>query len=106
MAVYSLTIRNRGIALLLGLVVLGAGAALLVVGIALLAAVAVAGGLLGLGILAYRKLRGVPTQPLGMGSETGLDPSLEVFPEPEVLPRDYPSGREAPNAKPPRLPGE
>ena len=58
MRVYTFTTRNRGSSLLLGLLVLGAGAALLVLGLALLAGVAIVGGLLGTGIVAYRMLRG------------------------------------------------
>ncbi len=84
----SITVRNRWLALLVGLLVLGAGAALLVVGLALLAAVALAGGALGMAILAYRKLRGIPAHSLRTPSHSGLDPSLEVFPEHEVLPTD------------------
>jgi hypothetical protein len=82
MPVYSLTVRNRAAALVLTLAVLGAGAALLVVGLALLAALAVAGGVLGAGILAYRTLRGRPATPAPLGrAGTALDPSLEVFPD-------------------------
>ena len=81
MPVYSVTIRNRAVAALVGLLVLGAGAALLVLGIALLAGLAVAGGLLGTGILVYRKLRGHSPLPVARERVGTLDPSLEVFPE-------------------------
>ena len=84
MSVYSLTIRNRALAAILAIVVLGAGAALLVVGIALFAALAVAGGVLGAGLIAYRALRGRRAAP-GMHRRTGLDPSLEIFPEQGAL---------------------
>jgi hypothetical protein len=52
MPVYTFSTRNRLVAVLATLVVLGAGAALLLVGLALLAGLAVAGGVLGAGILA------------------------------------------------------
>ena len=106
MAVYSLTFRNRGVALLLGLVLLGAAGALLVVGIAILAAIAVAGGVLGLAVIAYRKLRGVPIQPSEGRSSSGLDPSLEVFPDREMLSDDDAPERRAPNEARRRLPSE
>jgi general stress protein CsbA len=106
MPVYSLTFRNRWVALLLGLVLLGAAGALLVVGIAVLATAAVAGGVLGLAIMAYRKLRGVPAQPLEGPSTRGLDPSLEVFADEELRPEDDAPGRPAPNEEPRRLPRE
>ena len=103
MPVYSITFRNRWLALLLGLVVLGVGAALLVVGIALLAGVALVGGVLGLGVLAYRKLRGTRARPV-RPSDSGLDPSLEVFAHPDVLPADpVAGGATTPNVEPRRL---
>jgi hypothetical protein len=83
MQVYTFSTKNRVVAVLAGLVVLGAGAALLLVGLALLAGLAVAGGVLGTGVLAYRSLRGQRNAPLERGSTTsGLDPALEVFAEP------------------------
>ncbi|HEX6049761.1 MAG TPA: hypothetical protein VFZ21_10860 [Gemmatimonadaceae bacterium] len=103
MPVFSITFRNRWLALLVGIVVLGAGAALLVVGLALLAAVALAGGVLGLAIVGYRKLRGIPAHPLRTPSHSGLDPSLEVFPEHETLPPDE-TPRPTPNEDPRWLP--
>ena len=99
---YSLTIRNRALAFLIGLLVLGAGAALLVVGLALLAGVAITGGLLGTGILVYRKLRGQPTFPPERYPVEGLDPSLEVFPDRQPLAR--PSDSSTPNDDRPHLP--
>jgi hypothetical protein len=84
MKVYSLTVRNRFTATLLALAVLGAGAALLVVGFALLAGLAIAGGVLGSGVMIYHRLRGTrATLPGAIGSwrEMPLDPSLEVFPD-------------------------
>ena len=82
MKVYSLTARNRFTASLLALAVLGAGAALLVVGFALLAGLAVAGTVIGSGVVLYHRLRGTrPTLGRATWGEMPLDPSLEVFPE-------------------------
>ena len=94
MKVYSLTVRNRALAALIGLAVLAAGAALLVIGIALLVGLAMAAGALGLGIIAWRKLRGRPARgrpapglpPDAPRAADRLDPSLEIFPEPRALP--------------------
>ena len=82
MKIYSLSVRNRTSGLLLAAVVIGVGAALLFVGLALLATLAVAGVVVGSGIALYSRLR-------GRGSDTiagahrpvaALDPALEVFP--------------------------
>jgi hypothetical protein len=82
MQVYTFSTKNRVVATLATLVVLGAGAALLLLGLALLAGVAIAGGVLGAGVLAVRALRGERKAPLRAPSAaSGLDPSLEVFPE-------------------------
>lgn len=82
MQVYTFSTKNRVVAVLATLVVLGAGAALLLLGLALLAGLAVAGGVLGAGLLAYRAIRGERPAPLrGSASMSGLDPALEVFPE-------------------------
>ena len=82
MPVYTFSTKNRLVAVLATLVVLGAGAALVLVGLALLASLAVAGGVLGAGILAYRAVRGQRSMPLrGSAPASGLDPALEVFPE-------------------------
>jgi hypothetical protein len=82
MRVYTFGTRNRFVAVLAALVVLGAGAALLLLGLALLAGVAVAGGVLGAGVLAYRALTGKRDAPLAEPPRRTLDPALEVFPEP------------------------
>ena len=100
MKVYALTIRNRPAALALGLLVLGAGAALLLVGIAILAAIAIAGGVLGTGIMLYRAIRGGRRE-LGGPPRVGFDPSLEVFPAPTAIERPA-----RPNEETPRLPAE
>ena len=81
MTAYSLTIRNRVVALVVALLVLGLGAALVVLGFALLASLAVAGGVLATGVAIYRRLAGRGPQPLEGGRARQLDPSLEVFPD-------------------------
>lgn len=100
--------KNRAVALLATLVVLGAGAALLLVGLALLATFAVAGGVLGASVLAYRALRGPrPTDRYGsFGAArpaSGLDPSLEVFADQRAIDRRDAPGE--PNDDRRRLPG-
>jgi len=99
MQVYTFSTKNRFVAVLAALVVLGAGAALLLVGLALLAGLAVAGGVLGLGVMAYRAIRGARTGALrGAAAPRDLDPALEVFAEPRrVEPVD------APNDEPRRI---
>ena len=87
MQVYTFSTKNRLIGLLAALAILGAGAALLLLGLALLAGVAVVGGVLGTGIVAYRMLRGEKRAPLPHASTpTGLDPSLEVFADQRAIP--------------------
>lgn len=100
--------KHRVVALLATLVVLGAGAALLLVGLALLATFAVAGGVLGAGVLAYRALRGARSSERhgSIGrypSAHGLDPSLEVFADQPAI--DRPDPPSAPNDERHRLPG-
>jgi hypothetical protein len=91
MKVYSLTVRNRVGALLVAIVVLGAGAALVILGVALLAALAAAGVVMGSGYALYARLRGGERMSLGGASPASsaratLDPALEVFPaHPAVL---------------------
>jgi uncharacterized membrane protein YebE (DUF533 family) len=98
MQVYTFSTKNRLVALLAALVALGAGAALLLVGLALLAGVAVVGGVLGTGLLAYRALRGRKAPTLGASpAGSTLDPSLEVFPEPHRI------GEPEPNEDPRRI---
>ena len=93
MQVYTFNTRNRLVAVLAALLVLGAGAALLLVGLALLAGLAVAGGVLGAGVMAYRAIRGGRGGALrGASSSHDLDPSLEVFTDPRrVEPADVPN---------------
>ena len=89
--VYSLTVRNRAAAAVLGVGVVALGVVFLTLGFALLLGLIVAGGVVGAGVAAYRLLRGgkAARQPLtridldrlaGMHSAPGrgLDPSLEV----------------------------
>jgi len=81
--VYSLTIRNRAVAFVIVIAVLGLGAVFLTIGLAVLAGLAVAGGLIGTGFAIARRLRrggraarySVPSQ------RVGLDPALEVQPK-------------------------
>lgn len=92
MQVYTFSTKNRVVAALAALVVLGAGAALLLVGFALLAGVAIAGGVLAAGMLAVRALRGERKASLqGPSGRGGLDPSLEVFPEQSRLAHPEPN---------------
>ncbi len=92
MQVYTFSTKNRVVATLAALVVLGAGAALLLFGLALLAGAAIAGGVLGAGLLAVRALRGERSAPLrGSSTASVLDPSLEVFPEEQRLPHPGPN---------------
>ena len=82
MPVYTFSTRNRFVALLATLVVLGAGAALLMLGLALLAGVAIAGGAIGTAVLAYRVLTGKRVAPIAdTPVRRTLDPGLEVFPD-------------------------
>ena len=86
MQVYTFSTKNRVVATLAALAVLGAGAALLLFGLALLAGAAIVGGVLGAGLLAVRALRGEHRVPLrGSSAPSALDPSLEVFPEPQRI---------------------
>ena len=82
---YTLSIKNRAILVLFLIVAIGVGAVFLTVGLALLAGLAVAGGLLGAGYAMYHRLRGTrPGLPRHMGrpaaQRAGLDPALEVRP--------------------------
>jgi hypothetical protein len=96
MPVYTFSTRNRFIGVLAALVVLGAGAALLMLGLALLAGVALAAGVIGSGVLAYRFLTGKRGAALGgMPPRRTLDPGLEVFPDA--------TDKAEPNENPPRI---
>jgi len=86
MTTYTLTVKNRLAVIAFIALALGLGATLLVVGFALLAGLAVAGGVLGTGIAIYRRLTGRHRAVLPQTSRnTGLDPALEVFPVPRAV---------------------
>ena len=83
MRVYALSVRNRFVATLAILALIGLGAAVVTVGLTLLLGLAAAGTLVGTGMSIYRRLRGRPVDALPRAVE--LDPRLEVFPERRVL---------------------
>lgn len=102
MPVYTFSTKNRPATLLVTLLVLGAGVALLLLGIALLAGIAIVGGVLGSGLLVYRALRGQRGAPLPRhDAEAGLDPALEVFADPLAI--DAPAATDEPNEERRRL---
>ena len=104
MPVYTFTTRNRGLGLLAGLVIVGAGVALLMLGVALLAGLALVGGVAGLGIMGYRMLRGRPATPIDRApSASGLDPSLEVFADPPAIDSTDARAATGPNEDPHRI---
>ena len=85
--IHSLTIRNRAAGVVLAVAILGLGAVLLTVGLALLLGLVIAGGVLGAGVAIYRRLhggRGPWTVQLGgrragaSPPESGLDPAQEI----------------------------
>ena len=78
--VYALTLRNRASIIIFTLLMVALGVIFVTVGLALLAVLAVGGGLLGAGVAAYYRLRR-GRQPAGhqqFSQRSGLDPSLEV----------------------------
>ena len=100
---YSLSIRNRAAATLLGVGILALGAVFLTLGFALLLGLVAAGGIIGAGMAGYRLLRGGRGGPhatarvdfgtLSQGGpaiRSGLDPALEVKPTAKAViePRD------------------
>ena len=104
MPVYTFTTRNRGLGLLAGLVIVGAGVALLLLGVALLAGLALVGGVAGLGILGYRMLRGRRATPIDRApSASGFDPSLEVFADPPAIDSSDARTSAGPNEDPRRI---
>ena len=84
MRIHALTVRNRFLATLAILALIGLGAAVVAVGFTLLLGLAAAGTLVGAGMSVYNRIRGrsVDALPRSVG---GLDPRLEVFPERRVL---------------------
>jgi hypothetical protein len=81
---YSLTIKNRLTATAVAVGIVGVGVLIVFVGFALLAALTVAGAVLGTGFAAYRWLRGAKAELPGARSG-GLDPSLEIQPRTRPL---------------------
>lgn len=81
--VYTLTIRNRAAALVIGVAVVGLGVVFLTVGVAILAGLAVAGGLIGTGFALVRRFGGAKSDGgnLVAGDRVGLDPALEIQPK-------------------------
>ena len=80
---YTLTIRNRAAIAIFAVGVFVLGAIFLTVGLALLAGLAVAGGVLGAGYAAVRRLRGGRGQPIArstLAQDGALDPALEIRP--------------------------
>jgi len=82
--IYSLTIKNRLTAIAVAVGVVGIGALIVFVGFALLAALTLAGAVLGTGVAAYRWLRG-GRPGLPQARDAGLDPALEVRPRAQPI---------------------
>ena len=80
---YILTIRNRAAAVLIGVAVVGLGVVFLTVGVAILAGLAVAGGLIGTAFALVRRLSGAKSDARRFvaSDRVGLDPSLEIQPK-------------------------
>ncbi|MEO7085403.1 MAG: hypothetical protein ABI442_09320 [Gemmatimonadaceae bacterium] len=80
---YSLTVKNRVGAAVFAVAIVGLGIVFLTVGFALLAGLALVGGVLAVGFAVYNRLRGrghaLPRGFYG-AAQSGLDPSLEVRP--------------------------
>ena len=85
MRAYSLTVRNRFVATLLVLGIIGLGAAVLFVGFAVLAMLAAGGAVLGTGVAIYNRLRGRSADSRSGIRDPQLDPSLEVFPSRDAI---------------------
>jgi hypothetical protein len=83
MRVYALTVRNRFVATLAILGLIGLGAAVVAVGFTLFLGLAAAGTLVGAGMSIYNRMRGRSVNSLPRVRE--LDPTLEVFPERRTL---------------------
>src|SRR5512143_1400649 len=76
---HSITIKNRAVGLVFALGLVGVGAIMLFLGVALLATLVAAGAVLGTGVAAYRWLRGAKHE-LPTVRDMPLDPALEVHP--------------------------
>lgn len=82
-----MTLKNRFAATLLVLGLIGLGAAVLFVGFAVLAGLAVTGAVVGTSMSIYNRIRGRKPEVLQpVRQAPGLDPSLEVFPQRRELP--------------------
>jgi hypothetical protein len=86
MRVYSLTLRNRFVATLFVLGMIGLGAALLFVGFAVLATLAATGAVIGTSAAIYNRLRGRSADTRHIIRDAQLDSSLEVFPTRRAIP--------------------
>ena len=80
--VYTLTIKNRIAAIVVAIAILGLGAVFFTVGLALLAGLAVAGGVIGAGYSLVRRIRGRGTSDFRSipVARDELNPELEVQP--------------------------
>jgi hypothetical protein len=80
--VYTLTIKNRIAAIVVAIAILGLGAVFFTVGLALLAGLAVAGGVIGAGYSLVRRIRGRGTSDFRSIPvvRDELNPELEVQP--------------------------
>jgi hypothetical protein len=83
MRVYALSVRNRFVATLAVLGLIGLGAAVVFVGFTLFLGLAAAGTVIGAGMSIYNRIRGRSAAPLPR--QTMLDPRLEVFPDRRAL---------------------
>lgn len=77
---HSITIKNRAVGLVFAVCLVGVGALMLFLGVALLATLVAAGAVLGTGVAAYRWLRGGAKHELPTVRDMPLDPALEVHP--------------------------
>lgn len=99
MKVYSLTLRNRFVATLFVLGIIGLGAAMLFVGFAVLAALAATGAVIGTGTAIYNRLRGRRNiDSRHVIQDAQLDPSLEVFPARRAIPDATETRRDTPES--------
>jgi len=98
MRVYSLNLRNRFVATLFVLGMIGLGTAVLFVGFAVLAALAAIGAVIGTGAAIYNRLRGRTADSQHVIRDAQLDPSLEVFPTRGAIPDATETRRDTPES--------
>jgi hypothetical protein len=96
MRAYSLTLRNRFVATLFVLGLIGLGAAVLFVGFAVLATLAAAGAVVGTGAAIYNRLRGRNADPRHVIGNAQLDPALQVFPTQHAITETTDASRDTP----------